>query len=96
MTLRRRFWQHCSKAGNGDGSTASPPSAAPPPCARRPPTPARQTRAVAGTKHPRLQILNIEDLLNGRRIDMPAQQDVRSFKQAPRAKGKRKDEAKLF
>jgi site-specific DNA-methyltransferase (adenine-specific) len=55
-----------------------------------------QTRAVAGTKHPRLQILTIEDLLNGKRIDMPAQQDVRSFKQAPRAKGKKKDEAKLF
>ena len=55
-----------------------------------------QTRAVAGTKHPRLQILTIEDLLNGKRIDMPAQQDVRSFKQAPRAKGRKKDDARLF
>ena len=27
---------------------------------------------------------------------MPTQQDVRSFKQAPMAKGKKKDEARLF
>ena len=55
-----------------------------------------QTKSLAGTKHPRLQILTIEDLLKGKRIDMPTQQDVRSFKQAPKAKSKKKDEAKLF
>jgi site-specific DNA-methyltransferase (adenine-specific) len=55
-----------------------------------------QTKSVAGSKHPRLQILTIADLLAGKRIDMPTQQDVRSFKQAPKAKGKRKDDAKLF
>jgi site-specific DNA-methyltransferase (adenine-specific) len=47
-------------------------------------------------KHPRLQILTIEELLAGKKIDMPPQHDIRSFKQAPRAKGKKKDEAKLF
>lgn len=55
-----------------------------------------QTRTVGGSKHPRLQILTIEDLLAGRRIDMPSQQDIRSFKQAPKAKGKKNDEARLF
>jgi hypothetical protein len=56
-----------------------------------------QTKAVGTSKHPRLQILTIEDLLAGKKIDMPAQQDFRSFKQAPKAKGKKKDQdAKLF
>ena len=54
------------------------------------------TKTLSGTKHPRLQILTIEDLLASKKIDMPAQQDVRSFKQAPRAKGKKADDAKLF
>jgi hypothetical protein len=47
-------------------------------------------------KHPRLQILTIEELLAGKRIDMPAAQDIRSFKQAPRAKGKKAEDAGLF
>jgi DNA modification methylase len=45
-----------------------------------------QTKSVAGSRHPRLQILTIQDLLSGKKIDMPAAQDIRSFKQAPRAK----------
>lgn len=55
-----------------------------------------QTKNVAGSSHPRLQILTIEELLGGKRIDMPAQQDIRSFKQAPKAKKRKADEAKLF
>lgn len=56
-----------------------------------------QTRSLAGSKHPRLQILTIEELLAGKKIDMPAQQDIRSFKQAPKAsKGKKKSDATLF
>jgi site-specific DNA-methyltransferase (adenine-specific) len=55
-----------------------------------------QTESVGKSKHPRLQILSIEDLLNGKKIDMPAQQDIRSFKQAPKAKAKKNDDAKLF
>ena len=54
-----------------------------------------QTRTVGGSKHPRLQILTIEELLKGKKIDMPAQQDIRSFKQAPKAKGKRREDAGL-
>ena len=55
-----------------------------------------QTKSVAGTSHPRLQILTIKELLAGKKIDMPAQQDIRSFKQAPKAKKKKAKEAKLF
>ena len=48
---------------------------------------------LSATNHPCLQILTIEELLAGKKIDMPAQQDIRSFKQAPKAKrGKAKDE----
>ncbi len=41
-----------------------------------------------GSQHPTLQILTIEDLLNGRAIDFPHTGDVRTFKKAPKAKGK--------
>jgi hypothetical protein len=44
-----------------------------------------QTKSVAASRHGRLQILTIEDLLGGKKIDMPAAQDLRSFKQAPKA-----------
>jgi len=55
-----------------------------------------QTKSVGETKHPRLQILTVEELLGGKKIDMPAAQDIRSFKQAPKAAGKKKQDAKLF
>src|SRR4051812_32945283 len=32
------------------------------------------TKSLAGSKHPRLQILTIEELLAGKKIDIPAQQ----------------------
>jgi len=39
-------------------------------------------------KHPRIQILTIQDLLDGKRIDFPPAQGVNvTFKQAPKAKG---------
>ena len=66
-------------------------------CIEEPTSPMRREAADAGffesktlakSKHPRLQILTIEQLLNGGRIDMPPQADLRSFKQAPKAKGK--------
>lgn len=41
-------------------------------------------------KRPRIQILTIEDLLSGKTIDMPPRQDIRTFKKAPKAKGKAK------
>jgi DNA modification methylase len=39
-----------------------------------------------GTKHPRLQVLTVEELLQGKRIDMPPSRDARTFKKAPKAK----------
>ena len=55
-----------------------------------------KTKSVSASSHPRLQILTIEELLAGKRIDMPTAQDIRSFKQAPRAKRKKKKDAELF
>jgi len=40
-----------------------------------------------GTKHPRLQIFTVQELLEGKKIDMPPTRDVRTFKKAPKAKG---------
>jgi hypothetical protein len=42
---------------------------------------------LAGTKHPRLQILTIEDLLNGKRIDMPTQQESAASGKRRRRRG---------
>jgi len=47
-----------------------------------------QAKVVGASRHPRLQILTIEDLLGGKRIDIPSQADIRSFRRAPKAKGK--------
>lgn len=50
----------------------------------------------AGTQHPRLQILTVEQLLNGQKLDLPAWHDVRTFRKAPKAKGARRRDAELF
>ena len=47
-----------------------------------------------GTKHPRLQILTVEDLLAGATVNMPPTRDVRTFKKAPKAKRKPQDKNK--
>jgi site-specific DNA-methyltransferase (adenine-specific) len=39
-----------------------------------------------GTKHPRLQILTVQELLGGQKIDMPPSRDLRTLKKAPKAK----------
>ena len=41
-----------------------------------------------GTKHPRLQLLTVSELLGGKKIDAPPSRDVRTFKAAPKAKKK--------
>jgi site-specific DNA-methyltransferase (adenine-specific) len=51
------------------------------------------------TKHPRIQILTIEELLTGAQVDLPVlafmpSQDA-TFKKAPKAKGKKRDNEKL-
>jgi site-specific DNA-methyltransferase (adenine-specific) len=49
------------------------------------------------TKHPRLQILTIEELLNGKRIDYPAPMSTsRTFKKAPQAKTNEHEQQDLF
>jgi len=49
------------------------------------------------TKHPRLQILTIEELLNGKRIDYPAPMSTsRTFKKAPQAKTNEHEQQGLF
>ncbi len=40
-----------------------------------------------GTKHPRLQVVTVGELLAGRKLDLPPSRDYRTFKKAPRAKG---------
>lgn len=44
-----------------------------------------------GTKHPRLQLLTVGDLLTGKTVDMPPTRDVRTFKKAPKAKKEPRD-----
>jgi hypothetical protein len=39
----------------------------------------------ARTQHPKIQILTIDDLLTGKKIDMPAWRELRTFKKAPRS-----------
>ena len=39
-----------------------------------------------GTKHPKVQILTVREILTGKQVDMPPTQDVRTFKKAPKAK----------
>jgi DNA modification methylase len=42
------------------------------------------------TKHPRIQLLTIEDLLAGKKVEFPPSRDLRTFKKAPKAKKKPK------
>ena len=58
------------------------------------PTKAMRTEAAEGgfyqsppgTKHPRLQILTVAELLEGKQVDMPPWHDLRTFKKAPKAR----------
>ncbi len=47
-------------------------------------------------KHPRLQLLTVEELLDGERIDMPPQQSSVTFKRAPKAKKEQDEPDPLF
>lgn len=40
------------------------------------------------TKHPRIQLLTIEELLAGKKLDLPPSRDLRTFKKAPKVKRK--------
>ena len=52
--------------------------------------------SAAGTQHPRVQVLTVEELLNGKKLDLPAWRDVRTLKKAPKAKGAKRKDAELF
>jgi hypothetical protein len=47
-------------------------------------------------KYPRIQLLTIEDLLSGKKIDMPPWAENRTFVKAPRAKLRKKTGKGLF
>ena len=47
------------------------------------------------TKHARIQLLTIEDLLNGKAIDIPRWHEQRTFKKAPRRASARTPQPKL-
>lgn len=49
-----------------------------------------------GTRHPRLQILTIAELLDGKGIDRPPHQGNVTFKRAPRVTTKKEQQGKLF
>jgi site-specific DNA-methyltransferase (adenine-specific) len=62
-------------------------------CLHEPTRPMRTEAAGAGfyespwrTKHPKIQILTIEELLTGKTVDIPPSRDIRTFKKAPKAK----------
>ena len=52
-------------------------------------------RSPAGTQHPRIQLLTVGELLAGKTIDMPPWRDVRTFKKAPKSKGKATSQTQL-
>ena len=61
-----------------------------------PTAPMRKEAASAGfyecvawnTKHPKIQILTVGELLKGKTLDAPPSRDIRTFKKAPRARRK--------
>ena len=49
-----------------------------------------------GTKHAKIQILTVEELLAGGRVDYPKTGDVRTFKKAPRVKPRKAKQREFF
>ena len=49
-----------------------------------------------GTTHPRLQILTVEELLDGKTVNMPPSLDLRTFKKAPKAKRESTQKEQFF
>lgn len=68
------------------------------------PTKPMRTEAVSagfydspwGTRHPRLQILTIEELLEGKGVDRPPHEGNVTFKKAPRMQGDTANQLKLL
>ena len=49
-----------------------------------------------GTKHPRLQLLTVAELLAGKRVDLPSVSDFRTFKKAPKVSASPKEQTGLL
>lgn len=49
-----------------------------------------------GTKHPRIQILTVGELLEGKTLDAPPSRDIRTFKKAPRIKKKNQSQKEML
>jgi hypothetical protein len=49
-----------------------------------------------GTRHPKVQILTVEELLGGKRIDYPPTRGDVTFKKAPKAEGEKPSTVPLF
>jgi DNA modification methylase len=71
-------------------------------CMHEPTEPMRREAASAdfhkspwGTSHPRIQLLTIKELLEGKKLDMPRTRDERTFKKAPKATKKSKPDKSL-
>ena len=45
-----------------------------------------------GTKHPKIQLLTIEDLLDGKQVDRPPTYSDATFKRAPRDRGNQENQ----
>lgn len=53
-------------------------------------------RSPWGTSHPRLQIVTVGELLDGKRIDMPAQSHTNvTFERAPRVKDRGGEQGRM-
>ncbi len=49
-----------------------------------------------GTRHPRLQLLTVEQLLAGKKVDLPQTGDLRTYKKAQKVKGSPDKQEELF
>lgn len=51
--------------------------------------------SLSGSQFPRLQLLTVAELLAGKRVDMPGWHVQRTFKAAPKVKGKSVEEPRI-
>ena len=47
-------------------------------------------------KYPKIQLLTVRELLEGKKVDMPAWHQQQTFKAAPKVKGKKTHQPKMF
>lgn len=52
-------------------------------------------KSFGGNQFPKLQLITVGELLNGGRVNMPGWHESRTFKRAPKAKGKKTEQHSL-